>query len=220
MQRKPEPELMDLPDEASVYAHADFVDVNAAFVHRLLELVGKEENQRVVDLGTGPGDMPVRIAQSRPTWRITAVDGSEAMLRIARRTIESANLENCIRLLHADVKSTGLPNGAFDVVTGNSILHHIPDPLALWREIVRLAKPGAVIFLRDLMRPDSEEAARRLVELHAFDEPPLLREEFYRFLLAVFTPQEIRGQLDSLDLVGWKIEPSSDRHVDVYAIAG
>src|SRR5438552_231853 len=219
MNRRPEPELMDLPDEVGVYADADFADVNAAFVERLLEVAGKPGNQRVVDLGTGPGDMPVRIAHARPTWHVTAVDASEAMLAIAKCAVESAKCQDRIRLHLADVKSTGLPNGGFDLVTGNSILHHMPDPLALWREIVRLARPGAVIFLRDLMRPASEADARRLVDRHAAGEPPLLCEEFYRSLLAAFTPQEIRGQLDSLGLTGWKIEPSSDRHVDIYAIA-
>lgn len=38
MHRQPEPELMDLAHEAEAYAAADFSDVNAAFVDRLLSL--------------------------------------------------------------------------------------------------------------------------------------------------------------------------------------
>src|SRR5439155_25550563 len=113
-------------------ADADLADVNSAFVDRLLELAGPVHNRRLVDLGTGPGDIPVRIAQARPTWHVTAVDASEAMLRLAAATVEPARLQDRVRLHLADVKSTGLPRAAFDVVTGNSILHHIPDPLALW----------------------------------------------------------------------------------------
>ena len=59
MPRQPEPEYMDLPEEAAAYAEADFADVNEAFVERLLEHVGAREEELALDLGTGPGDIPL-----------------------------------------------------------------------------------------------------------------------------------------------------------------
>jgi ubiquinone/menaquinone biosynthesis C-methylase UbiE len=219
MQRRPEPELMDLPAEAAAYAGADFSPVNSAFVARLLELTRGRgaPAARVIDLGTGPGDIAFRIAWARPTWSVTAIDASEAMLAIAR---EQASDERNLSFVLADAKASGFPDRSFDVIFSNSLLHHMPDPLPLWREIKRLAAPRALIFVRDLLRPESEADARRLVELHGGGESALLQQEFHRSFLAAFTVDEIRRQLEAAGLANLKIEPSSDRHVDVYGIAG
>src|SRR5258708_936589 len=104
MERQPEPELMDLPDEASVYASAPSGHIMDAFVQRLLGFVGERENLNVVDLGTGPGSIPILIARSRPSWRITAVDAAEAMLLIAQADIVASNLADRVTAHLADVK--------------------------------------------------------------------------------------------------------------------
>jgi len=212
MNRRPEPELMDLPAEAAAYAAADFSAVNGAFVERLLELVGNRPDVRAIDLGTGPGDIALRVARARPSWRIMAIDASDAMLAIARQA--AGDLTN-VRFALADAKGTGFPDRSFDVIFSNSLLHHMPDALPLWREIARLAAPGAAIFVRDLMRPSSEDDVRRLVELHTGGESALLKEEFHRSLLAAFTIDDVRAQLSATGLAHLAVTASSDRHVDI-----
>lgn len=214
--RQPEPELMDLPDEAEAYARADFVDVNDRFVQRLLELAGALVSARAVDLGTGPADIPIRIVRARPGWRVTAVDGARAMLDFARVAVDEAGLSVSIELVLADAKDTSLPSGAFDVIFSNSILHHINEPDPLWAEVRRLAKPGATILPRDLARPESEQRARDIVERYASEESALLQEEFYRSLLAAYTPDEVRAQLERAGLLTLEVDMISDRHLDIF----
>ena len=216
MYRQPEPEFMDLPDEAAAYAAADFSGVNAAFVGRLLELAGDATTARAVDLGTGPADIAIRVARARPGWVIDAVDGAAAMIEIAHRAVAAAGVSTRIRLHLADAKHTGLAGGGYDVVFSNSLLHHLPDPLPWWHEIRRLARPGAVIFIRDLFRPASPDAARAIVQQHAGGESELLRKEFYRSLLAAFTVEEVREQLAAAGLAELTLQPYSDRHLDVF----
>ena len=216
MERKPEPELMDLPEEARAYAAADFADVNEAFVKRLLELAPQSGVVRALDLGAGPADITIRVAQARPQWPITAVDGADAMIEIAREAVGSAKMEKRITLCCADAKATPLPDRSFNLIFSNSLLHHMPDPLPLWREIRRLAAPGALIFVRDLMRPSSDVTARRVVELYAASESKLLQDEFYRSLLAAFRPDQVRDQLDAVGLSSLEVQPVTDRHLDVF----
>ncbi len=216
MPRQPEPEYMDLVEEADAYARADFADVNQRFVERLLELAGPMASARAVDLGTGPADIPIRVVQARPGWRVTAVDASQPMLDIARRDVDRAGLSGSIELVLADAKAAALPSAAFDVVFSNSILHHINEVDALWAEVKRLARPGAVIFLRDLARPPSPQRAREIVEQYADDASPLLQEEYYRSLLASYTPEEVRDQLDRAQLATLELAMASDRHLDVF----
>jgi 2-polyprenyl-3-methyl-5-hydroxy-6-metoxy-1,4-benzoquinol methylase len=214
--REPEPEPMDLPREARAYAEADFAEVNSAFVERLLELLADRRDVSLIDLGTGPADIPVRIARLRPDWQITAVDVSEAMLDIARTAIALAEVGSQVQLVRADAKDpSSLPAGPFDAVISNSILHHLPDPVAFWQRVGELAAPDAWIFHRDLYRPDSAAAARAIVAAHAGEESELLRQEFHRSLLSAWTPQEIRGQLEAAGLAVLSVETINDRHVDV-----
>ena len=187
MKRTPEPELMDLTDEVSAYAAADFAAVNQAFVDRLLELTATSAAMELVDFGTGPADIPIRIARARPAWRITAVDASAPMLEVARESIRKAGVAPQIKLVLADAKKSPLPACAFDGVISNSILHHVSETAPFWSEVKRVAKPGAWILIRDLARPESEGRARNIVTQNAGGESALLQEEFYRSLLAAYT---------------------------------
>jgi len=216
MPREPEPEWMDLAEEAEAYAQADFADVNQRFVERLVELAGPRESAEAVDLGTGPADIPIRLVRARPGWRVVAVDASGPMLDLARRDVDAAGLTGSVVLLQADAKAIPLPDAGFDVVFSNSILHHLNETDALWGQVRRLAGPGATVLLRDLARPPGPEQARKIVDEYAGDESALLQEEFYRSLLAAYTPDEVREQLDRAGLGGLEVAMVSDRHLDVF----
>ncbi len=214
--RQPEPETMDLPEEVAAYAHADFAEANQAFAERLVSLGGGLEKPRCVDLGTGPADIPIRVARMRPQWRITAVDTSPPMLGFARHAVDQAGLTGTIELMLTDAKSTGLKGKTFDVIFANSILHHINDTLRLWGEVKRLGRKGTLVFLRDLTRPDGMEAARQIVTRYAAEESDLLQREYLRSLMAAYTPEEVRGQLEAAGLSHLKVEQASDRHMDIF----
>ncbi len=210
---------MDEVAEAEAYARADFAEVNEAFVRRLLELA-PAERANALDLGTGPGDIPIRMARRRPKWLITAVDASAAMIALAWQAVREARLTETIWLVQADAKATPLKAGAYDVVFSNSILHHVSDMPRFWAEFRRLAAPGAAVLLRDLCRPASEGAARRIVRTYAAAEPDLLQEEYYRSLLAAWTVEEIRRQLEQAGITTLQVAMASDRHFDVFGRLG
>jgi len=220
VRRQAEPEPMDDPAEAQAYGRADFAEVNEAFVDRLLELAGPAETLTAVDLGTGPGDIPLRVARRRPGWRITAVDAAAPMIEIARAAAAGQGAGNCVRFVAADAKATGLPAGAFDVVFSNSILHHITDTAALWAQVRRLGRDGALVFFRDLARPASESAARAIVDTYAAEESDVLREEYYRSLLSAYEPEEVRRHLADAALAHLHVAMVTDRHLDVWGRLG
>ncbi len=216
MQRIPEPEIMDVPERAQAYADADFSEVNTSFVERLLELAGDLSQARVLDLGTGPGDIPLRIAPRRPGWRIVGLDASMPMLRLgqaARRDVSTAPAHQSVL---ADAKRTPFADDTFDIIFSNSLLHHLDDPVAFWKEAARVAKPGALLFVRDLLRPDSPEAAHDLVETYAPKEHPLLKEDFYNSLLAAYTIAEVQDQIQIEGIQAEKVTRCGDRHFDVH----
>ena len=212
MKRVLEPELMDDPEQAAAYAGADFSDENAAFVRLFLESFPEAADLRhIVDLGCGPADIPIRLAQALPSCRITAVDASAAMLAIGERAVSNAGLENRIELQYARVQEFALAERA-DAVISNSLVHHIPNPLQFWFSLPKVAKPGAPVLVMDLLRPDSAEAAQAIVDQYAATEPAILRRDFYNSLLAAFTEDEVAGQLATMNLTRLLIDVPDDRH--------
>ncbi len=217
MQRIPEPEVMDTPERAEAYARTDFSAVNIAFVEKLLSLTEGNREYIALDLGTGPGEIPLRVQRLRPHWRIAAADASLPMLQLARAATNGAHSP---LFTLADAKRLPYADHSFDLLFSNSLLHHLPDPLPLWREIRRVAKPGAVIFVRDLFRPPTPADAQRLVDTYAAGEHPLLREDFYNSFLAAFTPGEIRAQIVACGLSRLDVVEVTDRHVDILGKLG
>jgi hypothetical protein len=67
----------------------------------------------------------------------------------------------------------------------------------------------------DLMRPDTPEQAREIVETYAAEEAPVLKTDFFNSLLAAFEVGELRAQLDAAGLTTLGVEPVSDRHLIV-----
>lgn len=216
MPRKPEPPIMDLPDEVAAYAHADFAQVNEAFIARLMELAGELcHSARCIDLGTGPADIPIRLVRACPTWHVTAVDASPPMLGFARHAINQAGLAHAIEPMLADAKNTGLAARTFDVIISNSILHHIDDTTRFWQEVRRLVRRGGLVFVRDLFRPDSVDAAGEIVHRYAAQESDLLKAEYHRSLLAAYTLEEVAAQLAAAGIRELQVTVSSDRHMDI-----
>jgi cyclopropane fatty-acyl-phospholipid synthase-like methyltransferase len=211
MQRALEPELMDDPEQALVYARADFEEENQGFVARFLECYPDLKDVHVLDLGCGPADIPIRLARALPECRVTGVDGSAPMIALGRETVRAAGLADRITLRCERFQETVLSERA-DAVISNSLLHHVPNALQFWYALRQLAKPGAVVLVMDLLRPDSPEAAQALVDRYAAAEPAILRRDFYNSLLAAFTDDEVAAQLTEMNLSRLLIDVPDDRH--------
>jgi len=211
IERIPEPEVMDDSEEAGVYDAADFSRVNRSCARRICKLLGAGHGH-ALDLGTGPAEIPIRICTLEPGWKITAVDASPSMLRLARRRVKEAGLEKRIRLLRADAKDLRQLRRNFSAVFSNSLLHHLHDPAPFWLGVKRLTLPGGSVMIQDLRRPPGKSRARELTRLHTAGDPPLLKQLFYQSLLAAFTPSEVRIQLKEakLDL---QVRATTDRHL-------
>jgi len=211
MDRVLEPELMDDEQQAVAYARADFSASNQFFVDGLIRDV-HEHLHATVDIGCGPGDVVTRLARAAPHIHVTAVDGSEPMIALAREAVRAAGLDDRITLMQARVPGLPLEDHSFDAVLSKDLLHHLPDPAVLWREVIRLGKPGAAVHVMDLVRPETPEAAREIVETVAGNEDPILKQDFYNSLCAAFTVDEVRGQLAAAGL-NLEVEKVGERHL-------
>ncbi|MCZ7525305.1 MAG: class I SAM-dependent methyltransferase [Acidimicrobiia bacterium] len=214
MERVPEPELMDDPEQAAAYSAADFAEPHEAFVATFLDRFGAVGGE-VLDLGCGPADVTVRLARALPAARLVGVDGAEPMLALARRRVAEAGLGDRVTFELRRLPDPTLLGRRFDAVVSNSLLHHLADPRTLWEAVAACARPGAPVLVMDLRRPPDGPALDLLVEREAAGEPEVLRHDFRASLRAAYRPDEVERQLDERGLLGLAVEPLGDRHLVV-----
>ena len=211
MNRTLEPELMDDPEQARIYAQADFTQENQGFVDRFREYFPDFSEGHVVDFGCGPGDIPVRFARVFPSCRITGVDASAPMLRLAEDAVQQTGLSSRITFRCERFQDLAGVSVA-DAAISNSLVHHVRNPLQFWHILRLVVKPGSPVLVMDLLRPDSPEEAQTIVDRYAAKEPEILRRDFYHSLLAAFTEDEVAAQLAEMNLSRLMVDVRDGRH--------
>jgi len=207
-----EPEVMDTAEEADGYDAMDHSGPNQAFVERLIALGARGA---VLDIGTGPGHIPLLICERIPGTRVLGIDLSQHMLRHAERHRQASPHRVRLEFRLADAKGLEFHDQVFDTVCSNTILHHIPDPRPFLSEARRVLAPGGVLLIRDLFRPPSHARVAELVRLHAADANPYQQELFRASLCAALTPAELRELADQAGLELAEVTIDSDRHMSL-----
>jgi ArsR family transcriptional regulator len=126
----------------------------------------------VLDLGTGTGGLLPLFG--RHLDRVVAVDLSRGMLDRAQKRVRESGLES-VELVRGDVESLPVASASVDGVVANMILHHLPDPPRLFREMSRVLRPGG----RGVV-----------VDFESHDATWLMEEEGHRW--PGFDPAELR----------------------------
>ncbi len=211
MERVLEPEVMDDEEQAIAYAKADFEKENQGFVNLFLQYYPDFTDGHVLDLGCGPADIPIRFVKALPKCRVTAVDASPPMIKLAQAAVGKAGLGDRITLQCERMQTLALDEPA-DAALSNSLLHHIPNPFQFWHGLKKQVKPGSYVLVMDLLRPESPEAAQAIVDQYAAKEPAVLKRDFYNSLLAAFTEDEVAAQLAEMNLSRLMIDVIDDRH--------
>jgi ubiquinone/menaquinone biosynthesis C-methylase UbiE len=208
---------MDSAQEAADYDAMDNRGPNAAFATDCLRFATFD---RALDVGTGTALIPIAMCAKAPNLAMVGVDLAEHMLVVARKNIERAGLAARVALQKIDAKALPFGDGEFEAVVSNSIVHHIPEPAHALDEMIRVA--GRVVFVRDLVRPETDAEVNRLVALHGGE--PASREKaaiemharqvalLEASLRAALTLEEVRAFVAPFGVPASSITRTSDRH--------
>lgn len=99
-------------------------------------------DKRVADICCGTGFLSYHLLQRVHPLSLTLIDISLSEINNAKMLIGSINSTTPTEYLAADVMNSRLPDASFDVIIGNSFLHHFYDVPRALREFNRLLKPG------------------------------------------------------------------------------
>jgi ubiquinone/menaquinone biosynthesis C-methylase UbiE len=142
--------------------------------HELYDAAGKD----VLDYGCGPGYLAKHFVDLGAR-SVTGIDVSEGEIEQAQERVRSLGLEGKCRFLVADAHAMEFPDDSFDVIVGDSILHHLELRKALL-EIRRVLRPGGrAVFLEPLWHNPLLRIGRFLTpSARTPDEHPLTVEDW------------------------------------------
>ena len=101
------------------------------------------------------------------------------MLEQGRQAADRAGFGARVRFHEALLPQGSAPRRSYDLIFSNALLHHLEDPAVLWSSACRWSGPDTLLFVMDLMRPESRDHAQELVDRYACNEPDVLRTDFY-----------------------------------------
>jgi ubiquinone/menaquinone biosynthesis C-methylase UbiE len=212
-----EPEVMDTPDDAADYDRMDHTEVNQRFASHFFSACPNPTGV-VLDVGTGTAQIPIEMCRLHPSLVIYAVDLADEMLKVAAANVAAAGFADRIVLGKANGRQLLHPDGVFAAVMSNSIIHHIPHPFECFSEMVRVCAPGGTLFVRDLLRPSSEEQLEYLVSTYAAGCNAHQRQLFSDSLRAALTLAEVQTLLVELGFDPATVQQTSDRHWTLHTI--
>ena len=158
---------------------------------RLLNKAALPGRGRLLDLGTGTGDVPLAALRAQPGLSPVGADFSEGMLRAGLARAGGSG----VRWLSADALQLPFPAGTFDAVTSAFLMRNVVDLERAFGEQQRVLRPGGKVVCLDTT-PPGFTLFRPALQFHLHQVVPFLgrlitgQREAYTYL-----PQSTEGFL-------------------------
>jgi ubiquinone/menaquinone biosynthesis C-methylase UbiE len=176
--------------------YGDRHDAHARLQYRALlrEIAALNRPGRYLEVGSGTGFLATMVAEHNPAIHITALDLSASMVALAKARITEKNLQERIGCAIGDVghAATIRQFGEFDVVYSAFSLHHWKDAEKAIANLWKVVRAGGILYLYDL---------KRVWWLYFLP----VNGGFIESIRASYTPQEIHGLFQKLDIKEYKI---------------
>jgi len=123
--------------------------------------VSLREGSVLVDVGTGPGWLPIEIARLSPAVNIIGIDLSEKMIAIAQKNKQKYAESKRVNFLVMNAAAMEFADNSLDMVISTGTMHHWKEPVKVINEIFRCLKPGCEAWIYDGYAQASDEAIAR-----------------------------------------------------------
>ncbi len=135
-------------------------------MNRLHDLLSQKPGARVLDVGTGVGNFLYFLKEVMTDYEsVVGIDQSENALVAARKNFAD---DPRIRFERMDATAMTFPDASFDVVVLSNTLHHLADPVPVFREMERVLRPDGILVVNEMVADglDARQVSHR--ELHHF----------------------------------------------------
>ena len=145
-----------IPERGYLFGHSDAetdrlqkqARLFNASTQRMLRDAGIMAGMKVLDVGSGAGDVALLLAELvGPQGHVTGVDSNASLLGSARARVHAAGYAN-VTFHSADITEMQLASD-FDAAVGRCVLFFLSDPIAVLRKIVAAVRPGGAIAFQE-----------------------------------------------------------------------
>lgn len=124
----------------------------------------------ILDMGTGPGRLPIEIAKQVDNVQVVGIDISEDMVKIARKNAEEEGVTDRVRFKVGSAYNTGLDDYSIDLIVSTGLIHHLREPLNAFNEAYRILKLGGEAWLYDGRKDVTKAEFRKTVHSLGIEE--------------------------------------------------
>jgi ubiquinone/menaquinone biosynthesis C-methylase UbiE len=137
---------------ASSYEKATRLAIESYYGQVAGEIVSNFKEGSILDLGTGPGYLPVEIVKRSPAIKIVGVDLSRKLIQMANINAKKAGVSDSVSFEVGNAANLRYSNEAFDMVISTGMLHSLKNPINVLIEINRVLKKGGEAWIYDPAR--------------------------------------------------------------------
>ena len=139
--------------ETYMFGHSErvvrFLEERTAKSHASFFTPHLTAGMRVLDCGSGPGNMTMDFAAIIAPGEVTGIDVEPGQVGMAQDKAARRGVSN-VRFQQADVYRLPFDDRTFDAAFSHTVMCHLNDPVAALTEIHRVMKPGGVLGVRDI----------------------------------------------------------------------
>ena len=164
----------------SVAARYDVMnDLMSGGIHRIwkrftIELSGVRQNNAVLDIAGGTGDLAARFAELvGPEGRVVLADINDSMLQVGRDKLLDQGRQRNIEFVQADAQYLPFPDDSFDCITIAFGLRNVTDINLALRSMLRVLKPGGRLLVLEFSKPGNPLLSRAY-DTYSFRVLPLM----------------------------------------------
>jgi ubiquinone/menaquinone biosynthesis C-methylase UbiE len=194
---------------ASSYEKATRLVIDEYYGQVAEEIVSVFKSGLILDLGTGPGYLPIEIVKRAPDINIIGVDLSRKLIQMAQANAANAGLSDQLRFEVGNSARLHFDNESFDMLISTGMLHSLKNPVAVLKEIYRVLKNGAEAWIYDPAN------VTPYIDIRKWKESLNIRERsflwFFKLFglhkpIAAYTREQVIPMIEATDFEAFEVD--------------
>jgi len=165
---------------ASAYEKATRMVIGTYYREVAREIVAYLDSGMILDIGTGPGYLPIEIAKKSSNIMVVGIDLSRKLIQMAQSNASKAGLADRLDFQFGDAGGLIFDDSSFDMVISTGMLHSLKNPVRVLQEIYRVLKPDREAWVFDPAKVASQ------VDRKKWKASLNLRERFFLEVFQLF----------------------------------
>lgn len=194
---------------ATSYEKASRMVIDSYYSQVADEILSGFKKGAILDLGTGPGYLPIEIVKRAPDVKIVGVDLSRNLIQMARANADKAGFTNQLSFEEGNSARLNFDEASFDMVMSTGMLHSLKNPVAVLKEIRRVLKNGGEAWIYDPANVTEH------IDIRKWKDSLNLRERIFLWLfkllglhkpIATYTRQQMIPMIEAAGFASYDIE--------------